>query len=473
MNQLLPLLDHLYIFQNFEYVPSDFLKWFFKNPFKRNLQKKHQLDFTPKAVLLLISSLIAEVILAIFVGYYLFNQPLIYIILILLFQTISPFFLVLSWFLLVPFESYKRGKVIKSAKEKLATFPNLQVVAITGSFAKTSTKDVLYTLLWKNFRVVKTPKSFNTEVAIARTILSDLKPNTEIFLVEMDAYHPGEINKLAKLVNPDIGVITSIAPQHLERFGNMAALAKTQFELSDNLPDDGLLVLNGSNDWVMKLEENYSVNKVFFGEKFPGDTKKSFYATKVKQTLEGLLFDMHTPIGTVQINLPLFGEHHIQNFLAASAVAVNLGLSLKTIQQRAKWVLPTPHRLEVKRQGQITIIDNTYNTNPLASKASLEVLKNFPGSQKILITPGLVELGDKSQEENELFIKNSAQVADLIMIVGSNAKKYLINGLKEASYPESQIIFTKSTTEAINMLPQLTRPNAVVLLENDLPDQYF
>jgi UDP-N-acetylmuramoyl-tripeptide--D-alanyl-D-alanine ligase len=477
MNKLLPLLDHLYIFQNFEYEPIPFLKWFIKNPLKRDLQKKHQLDFTLKAVSLIFIAVFLQIILATFLGYFVFNNPIIYLLLITLFLALSPLFLVTGWVILYPIESYRKRKIISAAKEKLKNLPDLQVVAITGSFAKTSTKDILYTLLWKDFRVVKTPKSFNTEISIARSILSDLKKNTEIFLVEMDAYHPGEINKLASLVTPDIGVITSIAPQHLERFGSMEKLAKTQFELAEALTpgerdNNSLLVLNGSNEWIIKLEENYQQNKLFFGENLKNDNKKSLYATNIKQTPGGILFNMHTPIGIAQINLPLYGEHHIQNFLAASAAAINLGASLKTIQQRANWVLPTPHRLEVKKQGQITIIDNTYNTNPLASKASLEVLKNFPGTQKILITPGLVELGDKAGEENEIFIKNAASVAHQIIIVGQNAKKYLVNGLKEVNYPENQIVFAKSTNEAINLLPHYTRPNAVVLLENDLPDQY-
>jgi len=119
------------------------------------------------------------------------------------------------------------------------------------------------------------------------------------------------------------------------------------------------------------------------------------YVTDIKQTIEGLKFTLNTAHDSETITLPLFGQHHVFNFLAASSIALSLGMSLEEIKDRAKKVLPTPHRLEIKKQGDITIIDNSYNTNPTASKSSLEILKDYPGKQKVLITPGLIELGQK------------------------------------------------------------------------------
>lgn len=482
VNKLLPLLDHLYIFQNFEYEPITFLKWFFDNLFKRNLQKKHKLSLTIKAWLLLLLAVILQVFFVI--SYALLTIPEnlffipFYILAYLFTQFFSPVFLVLAWIILYPLEAYQKNKITTAAREKLSKLPNLQVIAITGSFAKTSTKEALYTLLWKDFRVVKTPKSFNTEVSIARSILSDVKENTEVFIVEMDAYHPGEIRKLANLVKPTMGVITSIAPQHLERFGSMEKLAKTQFELGESLPEDGLLILNSDSEWILKLEDQYqqneqssfaSQNKCFYGDR----EEDQFKARNIKQTQDSLNFEMRTPQGITQISLPLFGEHHTINFLAAAAVAQNLGVSLKKIQQRAGWILPTPHRLEVKKQGELTIIDNTYNTNPVASKSSLSLLKSLDGKHKVLITPGLVELGKEHEAGNMEFAKNASEVADEIVIVGEFAKKELLKGFHEAEYPREKIHLAKSTGEALQLLPSLTKPETVVLLENDLPDQYF
>lgn len=175
----------------------------------------------------------------------------------------------------------------------------------------------------------------------------------------------------------------------------------------------------------------------------------------------------------VDIELPLYGAHHIINFLAASAIAVKLGLTLKTLKERASLVSPTEHRLEIRQLGSITLIDNSYNTNPTVSKASLKLLKERSESQKILITPGLIELGDESPKENQEFAKNAATVADIIIIVGKNAQRDLLKGLKQANFPKDQTHLVKSTQEALELLAEIATPNAVVLLENDLPDQYF
>ncbi len=442
IKNLFPIFDHLYIFQAFEYEPIDFLRWFFNHPLERSLQKKHHLKLTSKALALLLIASVLEFAESLYLSNLVLHTYIFFPIFFLLIQLIGPIYIIIAWALFLPFELYLKNKILSAAREKLKTLPKLKVVAITGSFGKTSTKDTLYTLLWKDFRVVKTPKSFNTPISIARTILNDLKTNTEIFLVEMDAYHPGEIKKLAEMVNPDIGIITAIAPQHLGRFGTMEKLAKTQFELAEILTNKGILVLNSTNEWIMRLENQYKLKKVFYGEK-------------------------------TRIKLPLLGTHHVQNFLAASAVAQILGLSLKRISQRAQFILPTPHRLEIKKQGSLTIIDNTYNTNPLASKASLKLLKDLKGSQKILITPGLVELGQEHSKENQEFASIASKVADKIVIVGQNAKKDLLLGLKEKKYPTRHIYLAKTTNEALSLLPQFNKPNTVVLLENDLPDQYF
>ncbi len=431
--KIFPLFDHTYILQLYEYQLTDFLKWFFKYPFKRNLQRKHHLEFTNKAVLILALSLCLIILGSILAGL-LFNSIFLGLLFLLLFPALSPFVISLSLLIVWPFDYYKKTQILAKAKAKLNTLPNLKVVAITGSFAKTSTKDILYTLLWKKYRVVKTPKSFNTSVSIARTILSDLKDNTEIFIVEMDAYHPGEIDQLSRLIRPDLALITAIAPQHLSRFGgNMDSLAKTQFEIAGNLKTDGILFLNSDDDWTKKLEGNYSVKKVFF-----------------------------SGVG-IQMNIN-----------AASAIAKQLGLDDKTIQERLKLVQPTEHRMEVKQlHPNLTMIDNSYNTNPKAAEASLKLLDSFKYKQKIIITPGLIELGSMESQENQELAQKAAKVADQIIIVGQNAKKDLALGLKTADYPKSQTYFVNSTVDGMTLVNKLMTKPTVMLIENDLPDQYF
>lgn len=479
---IFPLIDYLYIFQVFEYDPSAFFKWFVKHPFARNLQRKHTVVYSAKMALLLAVSFVLVTLAALIVASLFSTIWLAFIFFFLLFQALSPLLIIDAYFLILPLDIYQRQRILSAAKKKVKTLPNLKVVAIVGSFAKTSTKDALYTLLWKNFRVVKTPKSFNTPVSVARTILSDLKPNTEVFIVEMDAYKPGEIRELCNIVKPNIGIVTAIAPQHLERFGSMETLAKTQFELAESVKN-GTLVLNSQSEWIRKMSDSYKNQQVFlYGLRDEDD----FYASEVHQAPEGLQFLLHAKpfvsqrakaVGDIDkataITIPLFGEHHVSNFLGAAAVAMLLGLPLKKIKERAAFLLPTPHRLEVKQSGHFTLIDNSYNSNPTAVQSSLNVLRQYPGSQKILITPGFIELGEAASNANQQFAKDAALFVDDVIVVGENAKEDLLKGLSDGQFPKEKTHVAKSTAEALHMLAHLASPAAVVLIENDLPDQYF
>lgn len=466
---IFPFFDHLYIFQLLEYALKDFFIWFLKHPANRSLQRKHKLELTQKVKVLSFIGLTLILILSSYTSLNLFSD-LIYIPIFFLFYAIfSPVFIIFAQIIFYPFEIYQKNKIISEAQEKIANLDRLKIVAIVGSFAKTSTKNILYTLLWKDFNVIKTPKSFNTPVAIARTILEDLKDTTEVFLVEMDAYHKGDISNLTSIAKPNLAVLTAIAAQHLSRFGSMEILLKTQFEIAEALNKEGTLFINSYDDWSMKLQDKYQVNKKFYGLRIKDD----YSATDIKPASIGFDFKFHAGKDSIDITIPLFGSHHILNFLAAAALAHTLGVSLKTIQKRALLIEPTPHRLEVTKLGDITLIDNSYNTNPTVSKASLKLLNDHPGDQKILITPGLIELGKKTREENMSFAKDASKIADYIIIVGDNAKNYLLEGLKEVDFPKAKIIFAQSTKEAMEKLSKITIPNAVVLIENDLPDQYF
>lgn len=467
---LFPLTDHLYIFQLLEYDNGDFVKWFFKYPFKRHLQRKHTLVLTSKALFLLIISFCLLLFISFASSLTQFETVILIPIYFVLYSVFSPFFLIFANVLFSPLEAYSRNKLIKSAQNKQRKLKDLKTVAIVGSFAKTSTKNMLYTLLWKDFYTVKTPKSYNTAVSIARSFLRDVKETTQIYIVEMDAYHPGEIKQLCQILKPDLGVITAIGAQHLERFGSMEKLAKTQFELADTLPKDGILFLNADDEWTNALYPAYDgIKQVFFGMNEGRDVQ----ATDIKVLSNTTEFALRLKNEKIKIILPLTGEHHALNFASAAAMAYHLGLPLKQIQERASLILPTEHRLEVKKAGHLTIIDNSYNTNPTAARSSLKLLKETKGSEKIVITPGLVELGEQSEVENKLLGKEIAEVVDMAIIVGEYAKDAIRSGLKEAEFPSEKTHFVKSTARALDMVYKNAKKDAVILIENDLPDQYF
>ncbi|MBI2596520.1 UDP-N-acetylmuramoyl-tripeptide--D-alanyl-D-alanine ligase [Candidatus Daviesbacteria bacterium] len=453
---LFPLPDHLYIFQLLEYNSREFLFWFIRYPFKRNLQRKNRLILTQKSISLLILSNLLMVFLAVWFNILFFrglDLPVL-VLFILYFQLLSPFFLMLSQLLLFPLENYSKQQKIAAARLKLSGMPKLKIIAITGSFAKTSTKDMLYTLLWKKYRVVKTPKSYNNPLSIAQTILELVKKNTQVLIVEVGAYRKGEIRKVVSWLKPGIGIITGIAPQHLERFGSLENIARAKFELAEGLPKNGTAILNWQNETIKKMAKKVRCRIIFFGKP------------------------------NLQIDLPLAGEHHLQNFSAAALAALELGLSPAEIKERSKQFLPTPHRLEIKHQNGLTIIDNSYNTNFESSKISFKLLKDISGKpasakasagkQKIIITPGLIELGSQSQKINREFIINAAKVADEIIIVGECNQKDLLAGLVDAKFPKDKTHIAQDLQHGIQLLGKITkRGGGVALIENDLPDQYF
>ncbi len=467
---LFPLTDHLYIFQLLEYDNGDLAKWFFQYPFKRQLQRKHTLVLTSKALFLLLIAFFLLLFLSFASSLTQFETVILIPLYFVMYSVFSPIFLIFANLLFSPIERYSRNKLIKLAQRKQKSLKNLKTVAIVGSFAKTSTKNMLYTLLWKDFYTVKTPKSYNTAVSIARSFVRDVKETTQIYIVEMDAYHPGEIKELCKILKPDLGIITAIGAQHLERFGSMEKLAKTQFELAQALPKDGILFLNADDEWTTALYPEYDgIKQVFFGKNEGRDVQVS----DIKVLTNSTQFTLRIKNEKINIKLPLTGEHHAINFASAASIAYQLGLPLKTIQQRAEMVLPTEHRLEVKKTGHITIIDNSYNTNPTAARSSLKLLKETEGSEKIVITPGLVELGEQSDVENKLLGKEIAEVADMAIIVGEYAKDPIRSGLKEAEFPPEKTHFVKSTARALDLVYKNAKKDAVILIENDLPDQYF
>lgn len=466
---IFPVFDYLYIFQILEYRTGDFLKWWVKNFLKRDLQRKHQLIFTKKIIILAIIVNLLIIVRSLYAPIQLLGHfnILFSLILFVLLHQLSPIIIVTAQILILPIELYQKQKIINLAKQKRDKLKNLKVITITGSFGKTSTKNILYTLLWKNFRVVKTPKSYNNPLSIAQTILEDLKDNTEIFIVEVGAYKRGEIKKVTQFLKPQIGIITAVAPQHLEKFGSLENIALTKFEVVENLPKDGLAILNGESEHLKKLAPKSPCPTIFYA-----GAGNQIFATDIEVGEQGSSFLLHSPKGHSLITIPLIGLHHIQNFLPAAMVALSFGMSLNQIRQRAKRLQSTPHRLEIKK-GTLTIIDNSYNTNPESSKTSFKLLSQYPGDQKIIITPGLIELGKDAEKENKQFIKNASRVADQIIIVGESFKKYLLKGLKEVEYPPKKIHTVKDLNEGMDLLNKIAKPNSLVLIENDLPDSYF
>lgn len=325
-----------------------------------------------------------------------------------------------------------------------------------------------------------TPDSYNTPMGICKVIRGELTAEHEIFIVEMGAYKRGDIRELCNLASPEIGILTAVGPQHLERFKSIENIAETKYELIESLPSDGLAVFNCDNEICAglsdKREQDGNPVRRYATEPFSVDSvsdKADLTASNIRHTAEGLAFTVHTNVGTSEIRTRLLGRHNVSNILAAIAVAIECGMTLEEIQKAIVNVEPVPHRLQLTSGvGNVTIIDDSFNSNPVGAKAALEVLTEIGDGKKVLVTPGMVELGEREYEENRRLGEQAAEVCDLVILVGPTRTTPILEGLKAAEYPSQQIIVVLNLEEVKQHLATQVQAGDVVLFENDLPDNY-
>ncbi len=387
---------------------------------------------------------------------------------------------VLANFINKPMEWCVNRHFINDAKRKLKSVPGLKVIGITGSFGKTSVKFYLKTLLQDYYNVLATPESYNTPMGIVKTIRGELKPTHEIFICEMGARHVGDIKEDTDIVTPDWGIITSVGPQHLETFHSIDNIKKTKFELADALPSDGLLFLNGDNEYIRDQAKNYK-NIVYYRSAPEAEETKSegqtinggYYATDIKPSRNGTEFTVHAPNGESEVfSMRLLGEANIVNVVGAIACANTFGVELKKLVVPVRRIKPAPHRLEIKESGDVSIIDDAYNSNPVGSKIAVEALRDFDGL-RILVTPGMVELGDKEKEYNRLFGTYAADCCDYIFLIGREHSAPIREGVLSKGFPENRCITCDKLEEAMKQAYAIKdKRHKYILLENDLPDNY-
>ena len=362
------------------------------------------------------------------------------------------------------FISFKR-----KAMKKLNSMPNLKVVGITGSYGKTSSKNILNDILNTKYNSIATPKNLNTPYGLIITINNYLNKFDDIFIAEMGAYKRGEILELCNLVNPTYGILTRIGTAHLELFGSQENIQKGKFELIESLPSDGVAVLNADDP----LQVNYKIrNKVpilWIGI----DNDAHYRATNIKVTKDGTTFDVitHADKKKYSFQTKLLGYNNIYNILAGIALGHHLGISMTQLIGAVKSVNPVEHRLEIKRNGDVYYIDDAYNSNPVGSSMALDVLNMMPG-KKIIVTPGMVELGKIEDEENMKFGEHIASVCDEVILVGDNQTKAIQKGLENKKFSKENIHILEDVIDAFPLIEKLKEKETYVLLENDLPDLF-
>jgi len=379
-----------------------------------------------------------------------------------------PFIIMGANLINLPLEKHINNKFIKEAKNILKGMPELKIVGITGSYGKTSTKYFLNKLLSTKYNVVMTPGNYNTTLGVVRTIREKINATHEIFLCEMGARHVGDIKEICDLVKPNFGIISSIGPQHLETFFNIDNIVNTKFELADSINKEGKIFLNYGNEYIKNKECKNNV--ISYGVEING---VNFSAENVMVNSKGSSFTVRNSKGEVQeFRTKLIGRHNVENITGAIAVANELGIPMEELVYAVKTLEAVPHRLELIRGNNYTIIDDAYNSNPVGAKMALDTLSCFEGC-KIVITPGMVELGACQDDLNKEFGVNMSKVADYIVLVGKDQTKAIYEGIISENFNEKNVFIANSFEEGIAWIRELkVDKEKFVLLENDLPDNY-
>lgn len=359
--------------------------------------------------------------------------------------------------------NYFKRRLIQKAKTKIASLPNLKVIGITGSYGKSSTKEFLATILSTKYKVLKTPKNQNSEIGVAQTVLRDLNPEHEIFVVEMGAYCKGEIKAICDIVHPTIGVLTAINEQHLSLFGSLGTIQETKYELIESLPENGVAIFNADNRNTRELaEKTIKITKLYSMER-PAD----FTGTAITAQPEKLSFSVHTEKEKQHFVLPLLGSFHVSNLLAAITVAQTLGMTLLEIAEAMKNMKAPEHMMVPYHHASgALLIDDTYSANPDGVLGALRHLKIIPRTYKVLVMMPMIELGREAKEAHRRIGRLMGEVCDLVIMTQKNFGRTL---KKTSGLPHQKFVFCSSPKAILNALAPYLNANSVILFENRIP----
>lgn len=460
--------------------------------------------FTAKATLLLLASLGAEGVLML--AYLVWTRGL--VIAPLAFRADATSLPWLAWaalfldrtFFLVIFgivlglgvvTGFAKRRIIRAARRKLQTLPlasarspiarivdgpepaasacdHLTVIGITGSYGKTSTKAFLHTILSARFKALRTVGSTNTDIGVAQAILKDLRPEHEVFVVEMGAYQRGEIKAICDLVKPRIGILTGINEQHLALFKTLETTMRAKFELIESLPEDGLAILNGDNPHLEAPIRKVPIRKKVYSVARRADV----YAQDVVVHRDRVSFRVISGGEAQDFQVQVLGGQNVPNLLAAACAAQELGMSLSEIAQAARAIEPLEGTMKPYPGIRgTTLIDDTYSANPDGVLAALEYLQSVPAHRRVMVTPGILELGSAAPEAHRRVGRKMAQVCDLPIITSRDYARHLLEGAREGGMPEERIVVEEDLRAVARRLREYLMPDDVVLFQGRGPEQ--
>lgn len=451
--------------------------WFWSFDYYKGQEEKKPLVFTPRMIRLTIPFTLLGLLLPIASSYLAYlNRDILFLadIYILSFgwvlgNALLPLFIFVAGLLTKPIENYIHRHFIRLAKKKLQKMPDLTVIAITGSYGKTSTKFMIRDLLSERFSVCSTPGSYNTPMGICKVINNDLEAHHQILILEMGARYEGNIDELCDIAEPDISVVTNVGIAHLETFGSQDAIARTKSTLVTRTKKNGKAVLNADDKRVSAMADLRDDLEIIYVGLEEGDIQ----ASDIRYNTQGMQFTVTGGRESENFSMKLLGAHNVQNMLLAIGVARSFGMRMATMALAAKRMKPVEHRLELKHQGTLTIIDDAFNSNPVGAKNAVEILAQFEDGRRIIITPGMIELGEIQEEKNYEFGQQIGDAnLDLVILVGEEQSRPIRQGIRSAGFDMEKVRVVESLSAANKLMQEYTEAGDIVLYENDLPDSF-
>lgn len=375
--------------------------------------------------------------------------------------------IILAHTVLEPIEKLIQQMYQKEAKDKLRSMKDLYTIGITGSYGKTSVKTILYYLMQDSWTTLMTPQSYNNPMGITLTIRKYLNRLHEVFLCEMGADHVGDIRELMEFVQPSIGVVTAIGKQHLQTFHKIEHIQQEKMQMVEKLPVDGIAFLNADDPLITSYQIKNTCKIIWYGR----SEKANYRYGNVSYDISGSHFTITHNHITYHFHTKLLGEHQIANITAAVAIAHTLDIGWQQLLTQVALLPYIEHRLQKREYAHYTILDDAYNANPKGVQYALEVLKQMKG-QRILVTPGMIDLGSLQEQENYKFGKSMNGCADLVILVGEIQTKAIYQGLKDSGFMMKHVHIATSFTQAMQIVEQVAQEHSIVLLENDLPDAF-
>ncbi|SDO11104.1 Mur ligase family protein [Alkalicoccus daliensis] len=370
--------------------------------------------------------------------------------------------------LLEPVERNINQRSIDDAKRLIQASPDLKVIGVTGSAGKSSVKTFAEAILSEKYNVLVTSGSYHTELSVTETINEQLKPDHEVFIVEMNAKQEGDIASICGVVGQEYGIISSISEEHMETFGSLETIKKTKHEIVETLPENGTALLNKDDENIRSYEAANPVKSVYYGiEQEDVDIR----ASEIAYSRKGTSFKVVTADGeTENFQTCLLGKHNIYNLLAAIALGLEMNMTLSQMILPIKNIAPLKRSLELKPQkGNITIIDDSNNSDPAGSKRAVEILGKMNG-YRMLITPGIMNLEESEYEWNKEWSRYSAEKCDYIILVGEKLTKYFQEGLEEVKFPKDNYYVAEDFNDAIQHMHKIAKPETIALFDNNYPE---